>query len=475
MPAKRIALSIVLGSVLMATLIQTSPAQAAYLGESGFLGFQSNRGGTTQVYVTNPDGSGTHQLVTIPGLATYDAAWSADGSKVAFSACCPNGNYEIYSMNADGTGLTQLTDNTARDTLPAWSPSGDRIVFTSERDGNKEIYVMNADGSGQTNLSNNSKTDENPVWSPDTSKIAFDTNRTGNYEIFTMKFDGTNPLNLSNNPAYSDTEPNWNPTGLNLAFESDKTGNTDIYTMSVDGSNQIDISNNTNADDRPVWSPDGTRLAFDTKRGGNREIFVMDADGTHQINVTSNTATDQRPDWQPLPPGNGVMSVTDAGFSPTLSNIKRGQLMEWDFTGSARHSATDGSGMGLFGSGSAAPGGAYCIMLIASGTYTVVDTLSTFTAQVKVPVGVDPLTGGVTTVFTITWSSAAPLAGFVFDAQIKRPNANNFVDWKISQTALSSTFVPDAGVGTYKFRARLRNTANGDASGYSTASKITVS
>lgn len=475
MPAKRLAMSALFSTALLATLLQSAPARAAFLGESGFLSFQSNRGGTTQIYAMNPDGSGPYQLATIPGLSTYDASWSSDGSKVVFSACCPNGNYEIYSMNADGSALTQLTDNTARDTLPSWSPSGDRIVFTSDRDGNKEIYVMNADGSDQTNLSNNSATDENPVWSPDTTKIAFDTDRTGNFEIFTMKFDGSNPINLSNTKSAADTEPNWNPTGLSLAYESDKSGNTDIYTMSVDGSNQTDISNNSNPDDRPAWAPDGTRLAFDTKRGGNREIYVMDADGTHQINTSNNTATDQRPDWQPLKPGNKVMSVTDTGFSPTQLNLKRDQVAEWDFVGSGRHSATDGSGMGLFGSGNAAPGGAYAFLFIAAGSYTVTDTFSTSTAIVKVPVACDPITGTVTTVFTITWSAAAPLAGYVFDAQIKRPDSNKFVDWLTSQTATSATFVPDVGVGVYKFRARLRNTANGNASGYSAASKITVS
>ena len=69
-------------------------------------------------------------------------------------------------MNADGSGLTRLTDNLADDRFPAWSPDGRRMAFTSDRDGNKEIYVMNADGSAQTRLTNNPDHDMDPAWSP---------------------------------------------------------------------------------------------------------------------------------------------------------------------------------------------------------------------------------------------------------------------------------------------------------------------
>jgi TolB protein len=72
-------------------------------------------------------------------------------------------------MNADGSDLTNLTNNSAWDFEPAWSPDGAKIAFTSDRDGddNWEIYVMNADGSNQTNLTNNSAWDFGPAWSPE--------------------------------------------------------------------------------------------------------------------------------------------------------------------------------------------------------------------------------------------------------------------------------------------------------------------
>jgi len=69
-------------------------------------------------------------------------------------------------MNADGSEVTQLTDDDANDMFPAWSPDGTRITFHSNRDGNVEIYVMNADGSNVMNLTNNSADDTIPAWYP---------------------------------------------------------------------------------------------------------------------------------------------------------------------------------------------------------------------------------------------------------------------------------------------------------------------
>ena len=97
-------------------------------------------------------------LFTVPSMAY------ADGSKIAFNSN-RDGNYEIYVMNADGSGQTRLTNNPATDYYPSFSPDGSKIAFNSYRDGNNEIYVMNANGSGQTRLTNNTANDIDPSFS----------------------------------------------------------------------------------------------------------------------------------------------------------------------------------------------------------------------------------------------------------------------------------------------------------------------
>ena len=80
----------------------------------------------------------------------------------------PTGDFEIFTMNPDGSGVRQLTFNESYDFNPAFSPSGKKIAFETKRDGNFEIYKMNADGTRQVNLTDNAAGgDFEPSYSPD--------------------------------------------------------------------------------------------------------------------------------------------------------------------------------------------------------------------------------------------------------------------------------------------------------------------
>jgi Tol biopolymer transport system component len=109
--------------------------------------------------------NGSNQVNLTNHSAAFDgrAAWSPDGSKIAFTST-RDGNYEIYIMNANGTGVTRLTNHAELDSYPAWSPDGLKIAFRSDRAGNPEVYVMNANGSGPVNLTNNTAIDCHPSW-----------------------------------------------------------------------------------------------------------------------------------------------------------------------------------------------------------------------------------------------------------------------------------------------------------------------
>src|SRR3972149_3275713 len=115
-------------------------------------------------------------LSVVGGREQAEGAFPGQDGKIAFVSI-RDGNYEIYAMNADGSGQTRLTNNAATEYGPAWSPDGTKIAFWSDRDGNWEVYAMNADGSGQTRLTNNSAWDAAPAWSPDGTKIAFYSSR----------------------------------------------------------------------------------------------------------------------------------------------------------------------------------------------------------------------------------------------------------------------------------------------------------
>ena len=222
-------------------------------------------------------------------------AWSPDGTRIAFQSY-RDGNYEIYVMDDDGGNQTRLTNNGARDERPSWSPDGTRIAFESTRDGNTEIYAMDDDGGNVDRLTNNSAFDGGAAWSPDGTRIAFESNRDGSCEIYAMDDDGGNVDRLTNNSAV-DGGAAWSPDGTRIAFESTRDGNYEIYAMDDDGRNQTRLTNNSARDDGPAWSPDGTRIAFHSRRDGDFEIYAMDDDGRNQTRLTNDRALDAYPEW----------------------------------------------------------------------------------------------------------------------------------------------------------------------------------
>ncbi|MGH3871087.1 MAG: hypothetical protein ACRDSR_06145 [Pseudonocardiaceae bacterium] len=237
---------------------------------------------------------------------------NASDGKIVFQSD-RDGNNEIYLMNADGTGVTRLTNNAAADTAPSLSPDGARITFTSNRDGNNEIYVMNADGTGLTRLTTDPTADTQPVFSPDGTQIAFTklfgSGGGANNEIFVMNaFTGAGPTNLTNNPA-PDDQPAYSPDGR-IAFVRFANAARNIFIMNGNGTGQTNLTNNTASNGGPVFSPDGTKIAFHSNNGANNnEIYLMNANGTGVTRLTDNPASDERPAFSP--DGTKITFTTD--------------------------------------------------------------------------------------------------------------------------------------------------------------------
>ncbi len=239
---------------------------------------------------------------TTPTLIPVTHAATNSAGRIVFEGR-PEGtgddSAEIYVMNADGSGVTRMTDNHNFDGQPIWSPDGSKIVFVSDRDGNTEIYEMNADGSSPTNLSNSPAFEELPAWSPDGSKIAFGSERDGAGEIYLMNADGTDQTNLTHNPAF-DGFPSFSPDRTKIAFTSNHAGHDEIYTMNIDGTEVTALTENTQGDnDFPLWSPDGTKLLFNSNRDGDMDVYVMNADGSNLVNVTNDQADEEKASWSP--------------------------------------------------------------------------------------------------------------------------------------------------------------------------------
>ncbi len=272
-------------------------------GANGRIAFSSNRDGNREIYVANGNGSFPLNL-TEHSAEDIDPVFSPDGTRIAF-ASNRDGDFEIYTMASTGGSPVKLTDNNAEDREPSWSPNGKQIVFRSSRDGNNEIYRMNAtQGSPQIRLTNNAASDFAPSFSPDGAEIAFQRYTAGSAtgqgnEVFKMNADGQGQTNLTNNaPSINDGGPEWSPDGSLIAFHSNRDGDFEIFTVAATGGAATRRTTNTVDDRNPRWAPSGSHIVFESDRDGSSQIYTMTATGASQTRRTTGADSEVSPSWQ---------------------------------------------------------------------------------------------------------------------------------------------------------------------------------
>lgn len=287
-------------------------------GLSGKIAFQSYLGSDhfqSDIYTVKADGTGLTRLTTNESpdgspVPDTEAAWSPDGTRIAFRSARVSGS-GVYVMNADGSGIAPVDvvggssgKSGAASYSPSWSPDGKRIALQRWSGTSDDIFAVAADGTGATQLTTDPAGDGYAAWSPDGSRIAFVSDRSGDREIYVMNADGSNVVRLTNNPGGFDVDPAWSPDGSRIVFASYREGAgdvswTDLYVMNADGTGVKRLTTGARQARNPTWSPDGTKIAFDSLQDGPRTLYVVNVDGSGLGRILTAPGTHSNPSWAP--------------------------------------------------------------------------------------------------------------------------------------------------------------------------------
>jgi TolB protein len=264
-----------------------------------------------KIFVMDWDGGNLRRMTTEKRTNEGSAVWSPDGKHIAFVfISLLSKKAAIYITDVDGSRPLALTQNQnlSSDFAPVWSPDGEKILFVSDlsADGlsqlrDTELFTMNPDGTNRKQLTNDAAEESVAAYSPDGQSIVFTTTPPDYFpiSIYRMDADGKRQTLITEQDVSRNTAPTWSSDGRLLLFLSSRDGDVEFYQVDADGSDLIQLTDNTAVDWLPSWSPDGEHILFLSSRDGDAAVYLMDADGGSPRRLTVYPATDSFAAWQP--------------------------------------------------------------------------------------------------------------------------------------------------------------------------------
>lgn len=272
-----------------------------FTGERGIaqtkIAFVSVEAGSKELYYMDYDGHNPRRLTRNKSI-TLSPAWSPDGQKLVFTLY-KKLNPNIYLIDFTRWTQSPLSSYRGLNGSPAWSPKGNQIALVLTKDGNPEIYTMNPDGSDLQRLTNYKGIDTNPSWSPNGRELVFTSDRSGSPQLYVMDAEGTNLRRLTFEGSYNDLAT-WSPKGDKIAYCSQKGGgNFQVFVMNANGTNPQQLTFEGGSNENSTWAPDGRRLAFSSTNKGAPQIFSINIDGSELRQLTFLKGGGFEPSWSP--------------------------------------------------------------------------------------------------------------------------------------------------------------------------------
>ena len=266
--------------------------------------YEVSKGTNASLTKTYPRNLGTRALVhrwCNEVVKYYTGELGFFGSKIAFTVKVKGGKDQIYGMDFDGANAFRISNNSATNMLPAFSPSGGKIAYTSFMRNNPDLYVGPAGGGRPTKLSGHNGMNTGAAWSPDGSKIALTLSKGGSPDIYVISASDGSVIKQITNDKSIDTSPAWSPDGSQLAFVSDRNGGPQIFVVSSSGGGAKQVSFNGSYNTTPTWSPRPGKsiIAYTTRDGGRYDIVTLDLSNKSMTRITQNEGNNEEPAFSP--------------------------------------------------------------------------------------------------------------------------------------------------------------------------------
>jgi Tol biopolymer transport system component/DNA-binding winged helix-turn-helix (wHTH) protein len=224
------------------------------------------------LYLMNADGSGVKQL-TSEGRTVAGIAWTADGSRMVFSTDI-GGSLALWRIGADGGQAERLTVGGDNAVNPSISRRGNRLAYSQGVDQWRILRVdLTSPEKRAIPLFSSTEKDSAVQYSPDQDLIAFQSLRSGTQEIWISKSDGSSPVKLTSFNGPLTGSPSWSPDGKQIAFDSRISGRSHIFVMKAEGGSSRELTSGDYNDVIPSWSQDGRCIYFGSRRSGNWEVW----------------------------------------------------------------------------------------------------------------------------------------------------------------------------------------------------------
>ena len=261
-----------------------------FLTKIAFIGTAT---GHKEVYISDFDGHNLKQATSYNTI-TLSPRWSPSGDRIIYTSFRKSGTVLFMHYMIKGS-VKKISDRKGLNIAAGWTPDGKELALTLTISGNPDIYLIDITGKILKRLTTNWGIDVSPAFSPDGKKMAFVSNRSGSPQIYIFDLINNQVERLTFEGNYN-TSPAWSKLDR-IAFAGSSDGHFNIYTISPDGKDLHRVTQDQGNNEDPCWSPDGRYIAFSSNRTGSCHIFIANANGENQRQVTFFKGDQLSPSW----------------------------------------------------------------------------------------------------------------------------------------------------------------------------------